>query len=101
MDWSSDVCSSDLTQRWRRLSVEYFWWQRAGFTSGKRAACQRRWLARTGTAVLQCPAQQGFGASPGNYAAPQQPAPAAGSYLGDAPKQTGRAAVRETGGRVR
>ena len=35
---------------------------------------------------FNAPAQQGFGAPPGNYGAPQQQAPAAGSFLGGALK---------------
>jgi hypothetical protein len=35
---------------------------------------------------FNAPAQSGFGAAPGNYAAPQQQAPAAGSFLGGALK---------------
>ncbi|WHS59598.1 DUF2076 domain-containing protein [Pseudomonas sp. G2-4] len=36
--------------------------------------------------AFNAPAQQGFGASPGNYGAPQQQAPAASSFLGGALK---------------
>ena len=39
-----------------------------------------------GRPSFNAPAQQGFGAAPGNYGAPQQSAPAASSFLGGAQK---------------